>query len=82
MAKLFEVASTSTSKVNEVVQNMEKEVQTPFSPTEALNIIIRMDLSKDSYVFLREANLEKNCHMYPSYEKVLEEKKSVTPLEF
>lgn len=79
MAKLFEVASTSTSKVNEVLQNMEKEVQTPFSPTEALNIIIRMDLSKDSYVFLREANLEKNCHMYPSYEKVLEEKKKCYP---
>ena len=79
MAKLFAVASTSTSKVNKVLENMEKELETSFSPADALNIIMKADLSKDSCVFLREARLEKNCYMYPSYEKVLEEKKKCYP---
>lgn len=78
-AKLCNEATSSTSKAEEMFKKCNTNPESAFSPAEALNIIVRTDMSKDNYIFLREAHREKNSHMYPSYEKVFCEKEKCYP---
>lgn len=59
VVKQSALVSTSPSKVNEVLNNMEKEVETSFSPAEELNIIIKNDLNKSSYVLVMSSPIGK-----------------------
>lgn len=61
--------------MKKVNQTMESTV----SPVEALNIIVQTNLSKESYLFLRETHRQKQCYMYLPYEQVLYEKKKCYP---
>ena len=78
-AKLYAHASTSSQRATEIMDKVKKADETTFTPLEALNIMVATDLSKESYVFLREAHRKKQCYMYPSYEKVLCEKQKCYP---
>lgn len=78
-AKLCAQVVSSPTKATKVMEKVEHPNESMFSPAEALNIIVNTDMSKDSYVFLREAHRQKQCYMYPSYEKVLQEKQKCYP---
>ncbi|XP_076034196.1 uncharacterized protein LOC143020994 isoform X2 [Oratosquilla oratoria] len=79
-AKLCDQATSSSSKVAEILKKANHNNESMFSPVEALNIIVKTNMSKDIYVFLREAHRQKGCYMYPSYEKVLCEKQKCYPV--
>ncbi|CAG9794799.1 unnamed protein product [Diatraea saccharalis] len=53
----------------------------PYSPQEALSVIIDKKLTVDTYKFLQTDLKERNCSVFPPYHKVLEIKKSCYPLE-
>lgn len=70
---------TSPEKATEILNKVNEKKESVFSPLEALNILVNADLSKESYVFLRQIHREKACFMYPPYEQVLNEKKKCYP---
>lgn len=78
-AKLCTEATSSPTKAATILKKANQTNECIFSPAEALNIIVNTDMSKNSYVFLREAHRQKQCFMYPSYEKVLHEKLKCYP---
>ncbi|XP_076052661.1 uncharacterized protein LOC143032080 [Oratosquilla oratoria] len=76
------VCAQVTSSPEKAVDILDKSNQTKesvFSPVEALNVLVRTDMSKDNYLFLRQAHRDKGCFMYPPYEQVLCEKKRCYP---
>lgn len=50
-----------------------------YSPTEALAFICKNGFSKSQYNDIRASDLKKGCDLYPSYNRVLEEKKLTYP---
>ena len=78
-AKLCDQVVSSPTKATEIIKKAEHPNESTFSPVEALNILVSTSMSKDSYIFLREAHRQKLCYMYPSYEKVLHEKQKCFP---
>lgn len=78
-AKLCAQSTSSPEKAADILSKVSETKECAFSPVEALNVVVTADLSKSSYVFLRQAHREKGCYMYPSYEQVLCEKKNCYP---
>lgn len=78
-AKLCVQTTSSPEKAIEILNKCSEEKESIFSPLEALNVLVKADLSKNSYSFLRQAHRQKGCYMYPTYEKVLCEKKKCYP---
>lgn len=78
-AKLCTMSTSSPEEASDILSKMSETKECPFSPIEALNVVVTANLSKSSYVFLRQVHKEKGCFMYPSYEHVLGEKKKCYP---
>lgn len=78
-AKLCTQSTSSPEKAAQILSKVSQTKECAFSPLEALNVIVTADLSKSSYVFLRQAHRKKGCNMYPSYDQVLCEKKECYP---
>lgn len=57
--------------------NTVKEI--PFSPSEALSLIVNTNMSKSSYMFIRKVHKSRNCTLYPSYKNILEAKLDCYP---
>lgn len=77
--KLFSSASPKSTKgLYQKIKRKEKRV-TPFSPEEALSLLIEAKLTKKSYCTLRMAAKNKGADIYPSYQKLIEAKKLAYP---
>lgn len=59
---------------------MKNDSEIPFEPHMALSLLLNTGMSKSTYIYLRKAHKERNCTLYPSYNKVLEAKKKCYPL--
>lgn len=77
--KLF--SSTSPRSSKGIYRNIKrvKNVITPFSPEEALSLLIDAKLTKKSYNTIRSAAKEKGANIYPSYSKLINAKKLAYP---
>lgn len=57
--------------------NNAKEI--PFSPTEALALVVGTSMSKSNYTLLRNLHKSRNCTLYPPYRHILEAKLDCYP---
>ncbi|XP_046386494.1 uncharacterized protein LOC124156170 [Ischnura elegans] len=60
-------------------QSKESKFIHPYSPEEALSLMIEADLSHKSYQTLRSQAIERGSDLYPSYKKVLLAKQKCYP---
>lgn len=61
-------------------QNYSDSKPIPYSNEEALAFLIDNDLTKTQYVNIRLGAKNRNCDIYPSYEKIMEAKQACYPL--
>ena len=50
-AKICVQATSSTSKAAEILEKSNEIKESAFTPAEALNIMVKTDMSKESYIF-------------------------------
>lgn len=74
--KLSEVPENATNLKQSM--NASSDVE-EYSPTEALTFICKNGFSKSQYKDIRTSTLQKGCNLYPSYQRVLDEKKLTYP---
>lgn len=77
-AKLVENVSKSPEG-NSPSSDKKTKTDVTLSPQEAIALISRNDFSKAQYKDLRATSLRKGVNLYPSYDRVLEEKKKCYP---
>lgn len=78
-SKLCREIIASPARAKKINTKLQTQSETPFTPAEALAVIVNTNLTKESYVYLRKEHKKRNCNIYPSYNIVLEEKKKCYP---
>lgn len=73
-----EIIATPT-RSSKLYSKLQVPIETKFTPSEALAVIVNTNLSKDSYVYLRKEHKKRNCNIYPSYSTILQEKQKCYP---
>lgn len=78
---LVESTSTSPTRSRRILHKWRSPTKqmTPLSPEEAVALIIRLHLSKQTYSTLRKVANMHGHELYPSYHNVLEAKKNAYP---
>lgn len=74
------VKNPDDTKAFQVKQNYIDSKPIPYSNEEALAFLIDNDLTKTQYVNIRLGAKNRNCDIYPSYEKIMEAKQACYPL--
>lgn len=52
-----------------------------YTPEEALALIVDTKMTKAQYLKIRNGGIERNCNIYPAYEKILKAKKECYPAD-
>ena len=74
-----EAALSMPKRASKIREKCNKEAEIPYEPHEAVGYLINMDLSKRQYIYNRKSARQRNCNLYPSYEKVANAKKDCYP---
>lgn len=79
----YAIKKATFSRPQEVkeMKNLNKKEIHPYSPEEALALMVDVKLTKSQYLKLREGTKKRNCNIFPSYAKVLNAKKACYPTE-
>lgn len=78
---LTEVTTTTPTRAQRILHKWISPSPIPYTPEEALAIVISQNLTREQYTFLRNSSREKHHDLYPPYYKVLEAKKVFYPEE-
>lgn len=78
---LVEATTSTPTRAKRILTKWKSpdQEQRPYSPEEALALIIKLNLSRDHYLTLRSSAKSHGHDLYPSYHKVLEAKKKLYP---
>lgn len=77
LKEITEQNATAAGQHNIGDSNRVKEI--PFSPIEALSLIVNTKMSKSNYTLIRNLHKSKNCTLYPPYRRILEAKLECYP---
>lgn len=72
---------TRASKISAAYKEHQISTITPYTPREALSLMLEADLSRDNYQTLRTEAKSKGAKLYPSYKKVRIAKQECYPSE-
>lgn len=83
VAKIISQATTSSprtlKRMRASCSSKKDSAPTPYSPEEALALLVDLKLTRHQYIELRKGAMARNVHIYPSYNTVLEAKKQSYP---
>lgn len=74
-----QIMHSTVPEVKEYCYKVAREDVVPLTDTEAVSLLIEMDLNKHQYIAIRNLSKSRNADIYPPYYKMLEAKKLCYP---
>lgn len=74
-----QIIQCTATESRELCSKVAREDVIPLNDTEAVSVLIELDLGKHQYVSIRNLTKSRNANIFPPYEKVTEAKKLCYP---
>jgi len=82
LAEILDEAMVSPNRPMKIAKKIrdENRLPVPYTPEEALNLFLDLNLTKRIYTKIREEALKRNADIYPSYNCILKAKNNCRPI--